>query len=197
MEFQLAHFDGAPWVIAQGRITETSDTDLNAYLSSIDAQPLGVVLNSHGGRLDGGLALGRAIRAEGLATRLTQINDCGDAEETPSQVSRCLSSCAYAFLGGVSRSVETGHQLGFHSFYPAAGQGEIAGDVLRVATARMMATLQAYVLDMGASPTLPQIAALVADDRVFVPRGTALSALGIETGPVQVARVDLNSLTQL
>ena len=197
MEFQLAHADGAAWIIAQGRITETSGADFTAYLSGIDAQPLGVVLNSYGGRLDGGLALGRAIRAEGLATRLTQISGCGDAEDTPSQISRCLSSCAYAFLGGVSRSVERGHQLGFHSFYPAAGQGEIAEDVLRVATARMMATLQAYVLDMGANPTLPQIAALVANDRIFVPQGTELSALGIETGPVQVARVDLNSLTQL
>ena len=69
--------------------------------------------------------------------------------------------------------------------------------MLRVATARMMAELQAYVLDMGANPTLPQIAALVADDRIFVPQGTALSALGIETGPVQMARVSFNSLTQL
>ena len=46
MEFQLAHVDGAAWIIAQGRITETSGADLTAYLSGIDAQPVGVLLNS-------------------------------------------------------------------------------------------------------------------------------------------------------
>ncbi|MGH7350416.1 MAG: hypothetical protein ACREI6_10380 [Candidatus Rokuibacteriota bacterium] len=60
-----------------------------------------VLFDSRGGSERDGLAIGRAIRRYGLATRI------------PSGAI-CASACADAFLGGVARRVEDGGRYGIH-----------------------------------------------------------------------------------
>ncbi len=60
-----------------------------------------VWLSSDGGSLFAGLAIGRALRKAGLATRIP-----AGAE--------CASACAYAFIGGVFRTVDPKGRVGVH-----------------------------------------------------------------------------------
>ena len=169
------------WIAAEGRITEGTPDQFRIFLARLDMVPEEVILNSTGGRLDGGLALGRAIREAGLATRVGDSQGCNG---TGTGVSRgiCASACAYAFLGGVTRDVGALGYLGFHGIYPAAGQADIPQETLLAATESAMERLRDYVTEMGANPILPEIAASVPADRLYLPQGAALSTLGIETG---------------
>lgn len=63
-----------------------------------------VYLNSAGGTLEDGYAIGRVFRKYGASTRVTE-----------NQV--CASSCALAFLGGVNRSIFFNGKLIFHAPY--------------------------------------------------------------------------------
>src|SRR5262245_5807771 len=56
------------WVAASGRLTETSAADFEAFIQGLDLRGAMVVLDSPGGVVEAGLALGRAFRRLGLAT---------------------------------------------------------------------------------------------------------------------------------
>ena len=183
----LVMTDGSDhWIAAEGRIEADTAEVFREFLTQLDAPVQEITLNSIGGRLAGGLALGRSIRESGLATRVGDSRGCNGTE---GRVGVCASACAYAFLGGVRREVGPHGHLGFHGIYPAAGQADIPEETLLAATDRAMETLRAYVLDMGANPILPEIAAVVPADRLYLPQGRALSALGIETDarPIDLA----------
>lgn len=60
-----------------------------------------VWLSSDGGSLSAGLQIGRHLRRLGLATRVPKGAECA-------------SACAYAFLGGVFRSLDQGGRIGVH-----------------------------------------------------------------------------------
>ncbi|MEM9756347.1 MAG: hypothetical protein AAF914_10150 [Pseudomonadota bacterium] len=179
MVFSLVEHDGATVVVAEGRIDANSAARLRALLDTAGTAPRAIHLTSPGGRLDGGLALGRAIREAGLAARVGSPQSHG----APSDPSLCASACAYAFLGGVDRRVGAAAVIGFHDIYPAAGQGTIAPERLAAATGAAMVRLRAYVAEMGAHPNLPDLAVEAGRDRLFVPRGLHLWQLGIETSP--------------
>lgn len=60
-----------------------------------------VRFDSRGGSLEAAIAIGEAIRARHVATRVP----AGAV---------CASACVYAFLGGIIRSVEEGGRVGIH-----------------------------------------------------------------------------------
>jgi hypothetical protein len=62
-----------------------------------------VILDSEGGDLLQGLALGGEIRKAGLSTRVQRYDRAARAFADGGV---CASACAYAFLGGVTRSVD-------------------------------------------------------------------------------------------
>lgn len=115
-----------------------------------------VVLNSTGGSLMGGLALGRAIREMRFDTVLETIHDTAG----------CYSACAYAFLGGVSRRIGPGY-IGFHQFSMASDGQMVDGAVVGTSQELMMA-LAAYLSEMSVSPDLLAIATSAAPSKIRV-----------------------------
>jgi hypothetical protein len=101
-----------------------------------------VLLNSPGGIVDGGLRLGRAFRE----TRSTVGVAPGG---------RCYSSCAYALLGGVSRSVYSGADYGVHQSIRVdrkPGAPPTAAD--KASLREVMTKLRKYTKDMGVNADL-------------------------------------------
>ncbi|MEM1274813.1 MAG: hypothetical protein AAGF88_13430 [Pseudomonadota bacterium] len=189
MTFSVVSDGSTRWIAAQGRITAESAARLEQFLAGLSDHPDTIVLHSPGGRLMGGLALGRAIRAAGLATRIGQAETCTAHIEM--EPGLCASSCAYAFLGGVDRELGDTGILGFHRIYPAAGQAHVSAAELADATLAAMLAVRRYLDEMGAHPHLAELADRVGEHQLFIPRGPLLSVLGIETGPVILAATEM------
>jgi hypothetical protein len=108
---------GRACILAEGLIDEHTSRDFEAFLKDHQIARGGlVVLDSEGGNLMESLKLGNEIREAGLATTVRgydrgagQFRDGG----------ACASACAYAFLGGVERSVGAGARIGVHQIYTA------------------------------------------------------------------------------
>ena len=133
--------DCAEFIVAEGDIRPDS-VDALIVLWTRLKRPLPVYLHSPGGSLEGGLALGQAIRAAGMPTLVARLlpqpctssGGCTPADQragitvysaTP-HPGICNSSCVYTFAGGTTRSVEAGSSLGIHQFFIA-----LAGDKAR------------------------------------------------------------------
>ena len=93
--FVLRHAASGECVIAlQGTVTSSADYKFGDVVGKAKAQgctrPLTLLLESPGGLVDAGIALGRSVREEGMHT-----------------VARydCASSCATIFLGGTERTL--------------------------------------------------------------------------------------------
>jgi hypothetical protein len=139
-----------------------------------------VELDSGGGALEEGLRIGRLFRQFGLTT-IVRSN------------ARCLSACAFAFLGGAtieagrivpSRRLEIGGRLGFHAFY--AGREERPGDATAsrargVAEGRAAsAMIIAYAAEMGADSGLIARALIrPPEDMTYIIRVREFAALNV------------------
>lgn len=112
---------GCEWIAADGPITERTPNDFRKFLSehSSTSQIAGmnVVLNSGGGNLVAGLLLGEIIHQHRYWTSIGKTVPQSPSSSFDKTVAgKCLSACAYAFLGGRERFVEDG-EIGFHQFY--------------------------------------------------------------------------------
>jgi len=110
-----------------------------------------VYLNSGGGDLDGGLALGRLIREKRFNTAIGTLPSKFELPPSkPPYGGACLSSCTFTFLGGVERQVHAGDIYGVHRFrFEGAPQGDLADDAQIVG-----GELLAYVREMGVNQSL-------------------------------------------
>ena len=103
-------------ILAQGHIERQSSEVLGQFVGDM---PRGttVVFQSLGGDLMGGLRLGQFIRARGFNTYLPLGLGANEALLKDSKLlGKCVSSCAYSFLGGVVRKVQANAQYGVHQF---------------------------------------------------------------------------------
>jgi len=152
---------GCAYVQATGEITSDTSREFEAFASKQLAADI-VRLNSPGGSLVGGIALGELFRSRGICTEVgsSAPRDPGVADRSPGV---CASACAYAFLGGVERSLDEGAKLGFHRFYqenalerPSAKlfTGQDLGDAQIIT-----AGLTLYTLKMGVDASLIALAA--------------------------------------
>lgn len=112
-----------------------------------------VLLDSPGGDLSAGIALGRAIRDFSMETEVGRWQSDGIFGEIAPGAS-CASACAYAFLGGTLRKVPEGNQLGFHQFYvdPSQVPQQVSGNTLVKAmqeTQRLSGEIVSYLIEMG------------------------------------------------
>jgi hypothetical protein len=127
MAFRLAEppsADGATpgWIAADGEITADTAKALRGFIAANKGRLYSrsvVLLNSPGGSLFGGIALGEAIRDLGLGTRIgrsvpEQRHRYRYAENEAAGA--CLSACAFAFLGGKWRTAAD-RTLGVHQHY--------------------------------------------------------------------------------
>ena len=93
--FVLRHAASGECVIAlQGTVTSSADYKFDDVVKKARAQgcarPLTLLLESPGGLVDAGIALGRSVREEGMHTVARYA---------------CASSCATIFLGGTERTL--------------------------------------------------------------------------------------------
>ncbi|HEY1943732.1 MAG TPA: hypothetical protein VGH40_16595 [Roseiarcus sp.] len=137
-----------PDIIVSGVIPLDADARFRAAITDHGISKHGavVILNSTGGSLMGGLALGRAIREMRLDTGLETIHD----------TAKCFSACAYAFLGGVSRAIGPGY-IGFHQFSISADNA-IAGSAAVRTSQELMVAIDGYLKEMSASRELLSVA---------------------------------------
>ena len=154
----LAEGGGRPTFIVSGVVPPDAAERFRRAVADhgVQKHAADVVLNSTGGSLMGGLALGRAIREMRFDTVLETIHDTAG----------CYSACAYAFLGGVSRRTGPGY-IGFHQFSMATNGRMVDGAVVGTSQELMMA-LAAYLAEMGASPDLLAIATSATPTKIRV-----------------------------
>lgn len=141
------------WIAADGDIVFETGRTFEAFLKKENIQwSVLVRFNSGGGSLPGGVDLGRAIRKAKLRTAIGEtVDDPKVKGRSTWKPGICASACAYAFLGGVSRTVDTGSLYGVHQFHnPDVSSDQ---DVQTV-----VAVLGYYVVEMGIKPELLLVA---------------------------------------
>jgi hypothetical protein len=115
-EISASTSDGTAFILVRGRL-EKGDQD--RFSAEIGPYPKGIViLESDGGNMLAGLAIGETIRMRGFVTFVDSR-------------SRCASACAIAWLGGAKRFMGIGAQIGFHAASdPSTGQESGMGNAL-------------------------------------------------------------------
>lgn len=159
-------------ILADGQIDRDTPRKLASFISrevpKVDTEWSGlrICFNSPGGDLVASLQLGQLIRKLALDTCLASTYDrvipgtFGEQETFVKNVV-CASACAFAFLGGINRSVEDGSRYGIHQFYKQAGN---IGDGATQAT---MVILASYMEQMGVDRSLLDAASIVPSKKIY------------------------------
>jgi hypothetical protein len=109
------------YILANGRITEDTPKIFEKFLKTNSTRGT-VYFNSIGGNLEGGIKLGELIREKKLNTFIgLKYQDIIFRKGSASlkvliKNPICYSSCAYAFLGGNTRTLAPNSQYGIHTF---------------------------------------------------------------------------------
>lgn len=107
MNFTLIPSGRSNSILVWGKINQGDALRLSAAITA--AKPIDEILfYSPGGSLGEGLKIGSLIRKGGFSTRV------------PSGA-RCISACNFAFMGGVSRIIDSGATFEVHMFSNQAG----------------------------------------------------------------------------
>lgn len=157
------------WIAAKGEITTDSATHFRAALKKADLPTCpNVLIHSPGGSLLGGMKLGEALRElrckviVGNSERVEKNHH--NMIEIPGE---CLSSCAYAFLGGIYRSMIPGSRYGVHQHYIGGKRSSVMlreqAEAESIAMQVFSGLLVEYVMRMGVDPKLITLAALQPD----------------------------------
>jgi len=192
------------WIAATGIIDPETPSRFRVFLESEKYMPSQIVFNSPGGNLMAGLELGRMIREAGLTTHIGRTERSFESYNAPCDTwsdvvnsGVCASSCAYAFLGGRERFVDspyypTGPNIfGLHQFYgnpergsdmlTAAQVAEIETSTLSVAQA-LTGQIVLYAIEMGVDPRVVAFASATPSDDLYYPTADELEALSIASG---------------
>jgi hypothetical protein len=165
---------GCSYTQATGEITSETAARFEAFAESQQFRPGLVRLNSPGGDLIGGVALGEAFRRHDVLTEvggsapLVNATEPGLADRAPGV---CASACAYAFLGGTERSLDDDSKLGFHRFYQRNALMEPSAKIFTGQdldhTQKLTAALVFYVVKMGVDARLITLAAAAGPNEVY------------------------------
>lgn len=147
------------WVSAKGRIASDTAREFEAFARSRDIAGKVVVLESPGGAVTAGLALGRALRRLNMTVVVGQTVMLGAdasgvqrASYSPKAV--CASMCPFVLLGGVRRHVPPEARILVHQIWPGAARADSTAAVysaLHVAgLLRATSVIARYTVDMGA-----------------------------------------------
>lgn len=160
--------DGCASIQFDGEI-EPGDRGRLAKLISLNEQGCsneqiepGVSFNSPGGDLDEAVAIGKLVREKGIATIVMPG-------------ASCISACAVAFLGGVSRTVNGVY--GIHRPYtidPSAGPRDSLDQYNS-----MIRMLNSYMLEMRISPDLAEQMVKTSPENVRFLTPSEMSSLGV------------------
>jgi hypothetical protein len=155
------------WIAASGKITETSAADFEAFGRGFDLRGAMVVLDSGGGVVEGGLALGRAFRRLGLTTTIGRTMRLppslnGERRAMLSPRASCASMCVFALLGGARRHVPDEARVLVHQIWPSKLREDAlvgsytAGNMVRIQ--RELGLIARYTIEMGADIELFELA---------------------------------------
>jgi len=114
-----------------GGIEQGDDVKFDQFLKQNSVNSAVLALNSPGGNLAAGLAIGRRVHESGYATIVPDNMMCG-------------SVCAAIWLAGVPRQYQGKSRIGFHSAYTVDKKGKVIG-----ATGMGNALLGSYYAHLG------------------------------------------------
>jgi hypothetical protein len=147
--------------LARAKITPGTPKAFELFMSDKQYTPT-IFLNSAGGDLVAGLKLGVMIRTKGLSTAVGKsVPESIDPKWEKIVPGQCVSACAYAFLGGVSRTAQPG-EIGVHQFHNEAALNDPLGKLFTAVDLSVDQFVSALVIDhvakMGADPRIVSIA---------------------------------------
>lgn len=188
------------WIAAEGVIDVETPQRFAAFVAEEAPRGGWIRFNSPGGNLGAALDLGRMIREGGFSTTVGDTYVPEDTYGQDIQAMReglCASSCVFAFMGGVGRSITgsaglPGNRLGVHRFFHRD-----AGAIPSAATQQIMGRLLLYVLDMGVAAEILALASATPADSLYDVSAEEALRLRLETQvhstPMQLV-VDGNGL---
>ena len=137
-----------------GAIAEGDARRFADWLAAEETPPVTLWLQSPGGSVTEALAIGRRIRADGLATGV----DAGDV---------CLSACPYILAAGVLRTVDPAGMVGVHQHY--FGESTVLPAFLAVRDIqRGQSEVVGYLAGMGVDLRLMQPALATPPDEIYI-----------------------------
>ena len=151
---------GEHWTIyLDGTIDAGAADRLSVIIAAEGIDAASVYLNSRGGDLPAGVAIGTVIREAGFSTAVGR--ETTDPLETAPGL--CFSACAFAYAGGGWRYLDDDSQIGVHRFHReaprhddlAAGQS-VSGLITR------------YLSDMDVSTDLFALMAQIPSEDLYV-----------------------------
>ncbi|SNR68004.1 hypothetical protein SAMN06265378_11640 [Paracoccus sediminis] len=209
MVFSMATSKGnmttSTWIAATGRIELDSADRFREFLARENLTQSQVVLHSPGGSLQAGMELGRLFREHGMTTHIGRTRRDIESYASPCdtwfdmvEAGICASSCAYAFLGGEVRFVDSPYyptensRLGFHQFYRGSSEegaemltsqqvAELRSSTLSVAQA-VTGQIVLYAMEMGIDPRIVALAAATPSDSLYFPTAAEMEELSIASG---------------
>jgi len=139
-------------VVAQGLINKESYAQFKEFTKDLPAGTW-IVLTSPGGNLMNGMQMGAHIREKRFNTTI------GNTDHSPAD---CLSACAYAFLGGLTRTLPANSRLGLHQF-----RG-LDNAISTEDTQKLSTILAKYIDAMGIDRRILDIAQMTSANQVSV-----------------------------
>lgn len=192
------------WIAAIGIIGPETPSRFRAFLESEQYVPGQIILHSPGGNLAAGLELGHLIRGAGLTAHIGRTKRSFASYDAPCDTwydsvesGVCVSSCAYAFLGGQERFVVSPYYptgpnlLGFHQFYgnPDRGSEMLTAEQVAQIEKSTMSIAQVltgqivlYAIEMGVDPRVVAFATATPSDNLYYPTVVELEELSIVSG---------------
>ncbi|MCW2240762.1 COG3904 family protein [Azospirillum canadense] len=154
---------GSDWIAAEGMITADTPKRFTEFMKQHGATDTTVQFNSPGGNLLAALKLGEMIRDAKLDTGIGRTTFREDGQSWSARSPGiCISACAYAFLGGVTRFLDKDDRYGVHQFYDAKSLDEPTRKTFSAVDVSLNQVLGGIVLEyvqrMGASPGLVALA---------------------------------------
>ncbi len=208
MRFAIATNKGnmntSSWISATGKIEVNTPARFLEFLENEQYVPSQIVLHSPGGNLAAGMQIGRMIREAGMTVHIGATERMFESYTTPCDTwwdevnaGICVSSCAYAFLGGRERFVDSPYYptsqnlLGFHQFHGNMDRGadllsaeevaQIETSTLSIAQA-LTGEIVLYAMEMGVDARIVAFASATSSKDLYYPTVAELDTLSIASG---------------
>lgn len=172
--------NGCGWVMAQGKIVSDTPGQFKKFAKELGYAVSYIKIHSEGGDLSAALELGRMFREQKSTLEIGRTEPMKDADPWHTSTDgRCLSACAYAFLGGYYRDVPEDSELGFHQFFDADILSNIAERAFtgaeRLQDQYVVGVIINYLIEMGVSTELyPLVASTSPGDMQRITKAKAV-----------------------
>lgn len=157
-------------VFLQGAIDAGAARRVSRELEQTGEDGVDVYIDSPGGSLADGMAIGRELRRRGASTTIGKRG----SREAAIEPGGCFSACVFVFLGGVYRNMPQGSVMGVHRASTSV-HSDKDFDVGQVVAARV----SRYVGEMGIDPGLVDRMVLAGKDEIYVLNSAELASLRV------------------